>query len=48
VLTGKETINYNGSQVAGMIAEALDVPFVSLATKLDVNGSTLKLRTRNC
>lgn len=43
VLTGKETINYNGSQVAGMIAEALDVPFVSLATKLDVNGSTLKL-----
>lgn len=43
VLTGKETINYNGSQVAGMIAESLDVPFVSLATKLDVNGSTLKL-----
>jgi electron transfer flavoprotein beta subunit len=43
VLTGKETINYNGSQVAGMIAELLDVPFVSLATKLDISGSTLKL-----
>lgn len=43
VLTGKETINYNGSQVAGMIAESLDLPFVSLATKLDVNGSTLSL-----
>jgi electron transfer flavoprotein beta subunit len=43
ILTGKETINYNGSQVAGMIAEALDVPFVSLATKLDVNGTSLKL-----
>lgn len=43
ILTGKETINYNGSQVAGMIAEDLDVPFVSLATKLDVNGSTLRL-----
>lgn len=43
VLTGKETINYNGSQVAGMIAEAMDVPFVSLATKLDVNGSALTL-----
>jgi len=42
-LTGKETINYNGSQVGGMIAEALDLPFVSLATKLDVNGSTLTL-----
>lgn len=43
VLTGKETINFNGSQVGGMIAEVLDAPFVSLATKLDVNGSTLKL-----
>lgn len=43
ILTGKETINYNGSQVAGMIAESLDIPFISLATKLDVNGSTLKL-----
>jgi electron transfer flavoprotein beta subunit len=43
VLTGKETINYNGSQVGGMIAEALNQPFVSLATKLDVNGTTLTL-----
>jgi electron transfer flavoprotein beta subunit len=43
ILTGKETINYNGSQVGGMIAEALDLPFVSLAEKLDVNGSSLKL-----
>lgn len=43
VMTGKETINYNGSQVGGMIAEALDVPFISLATKLDVSGTTLTL-----
>lgn len=43
VLTGKETINYNGSQVAGMIAEALNQPFVSLASKLDVAGSTATL-----
>ncbi|MES2800419.1 MAG: electron transfer flavoprotein subunit beta/FixA family protein [Bacteroidota bacterium] len=41
VLTGKETINYNGSQVGGMIAEAMDVAYLSIATKLDVNGSTL-------
>lgn len=40
VLTGKETINYNGSQVGGMLAEALDMPFVSLASKLEVNGTT--------
>jgi electron transfer flavoprotein beta subunit len=44
VLTGKETINYNGSQVGGMIAELLDVPFISLATKLDVNQGNLSLQ----
>ena len=43
VLTGKETINYNGSQVGGMIAEELDMPFISLATKLDINGTTVTL-----
>lgn len=43
ILTGKETINYNGSQVGGMIAEHLDAPFISLATRLDVNGSTASL-----
>lgn len=40
ILTGKETINYNGSQVGGMIAEAMDLPFVSLAAKLDMSGNT--------
>ena len=40
IFTGKETINYNGSQVGGMIAELLDQPFVSLASKLDMNGNT--------
>lgn len=43
VLTGKETIDYNGSQVGGMIAELMDAPFVSLATRLEVNGSTVSL-----
>lgn len=43
ILTGKETINYNGSQIGGMIAEELDMPFISLATKLDLNGSTATL-----
>ena len=40
ILTGKETINYNGSQVAGMLAESLDMPFISLASKLDINGTS--------
>lgn len=43
ILVGKETINYNGSQVGGMLAEALNLPFVSLASKLDVNGNTATL-----
>lgn len=43
ILTGKETINYNGAQVGAMIAEVLDLPFVSLATKLDLNGNTATL-----
>jgi len=43
ILTGKETINYNGSQVGGMIAEHLELPYVSLASKLDVANNVLTL-----
>jgi electron transfer flavoprotein beta subunit len=39
VFTGKETIDYNGSSIGGMVAELLDQPYVSLATKLDLNGT---------
>lgn len=40
IMAGKETINYNGSMVGGMLAELLNLPFVSMATKLDMNGTT--------
>ena len=40
ILTGKETIDYNGSSIGGMIAELLDMPYVSLATKCDMGGNT--------
>ena len=40
ILTGKETIDYNGSSIGGMLAELLDLPYVSLATKLDLEGNT--------
>lgn len=43
VLTGKETIDYNGSSIGGMVAELLNQPFVSLATKLDIAGGTASL-----
>ena len=39
VFTGKETIDYNGSSIAGMVAELLDQPYVSLATKFELNGN---------
>jgi len=40
VFTGKETIDYNGSAIGGMVAELLDLPYVSLATQFDLNGTT--------
>lgn len=40
VFCGKESIDYNGSEVGAMIAEYLDLPFVSYASKLDMSGIT--------
>jgi electron transfer flavoprotein beta subunit len=39
-MMGKETINYNGSSIGGMVAELMDLPFVSYATKLEMSGNT--------
>jgi electron transfer flavoprotein beta subunit len=36
IFTGKETIDYNGSSIGGMVAELLDMPYLSLATKFDI------------
>lgn len=40
IFTGKETINFNGSAIGGMISEMLDMPYISMATKLDVTDTT--------
>ncbi|MFP5042433.1 electron transfer flavoprotein subunit beta/FixA family protein [Parasediminibacterium sp. JCM 36343] len=40
IFTGKETIDYNGSSVGGTIAELLDLPYISLATKFDVEATS--------
>lgn len=40
VFTGKETIDYNGFTVGGMLAEMLDFPYISLATHLEMEGNT--------
>ena len=39
IFTGKETIDYNGSSIGGMVAELLDLPFVSYAAKFDLQGT---------
>lgn len=39
VFCGKETIDYNGSQIAGMVAELMNLPYVSLASKLEMAGN---------
>lgn len=43
ILTGKESIDYNGGQVPAMIAEFLGIPSVSVAAKLDVSGNIATL-----
>lgn len=43
VLCGKETIDYNGSEVGGMIAGLLDWGYVSLASSLELNGTVATL-----
>jgi electron transfer flavoprotein beta subunit len=45
LFTGKESIDSNGSAVPGMLAELLDLPLVSFATKLDLeNGKAILQR----
>lgn len=39
IFTGKETIDYNGSSIGGMVAELLDMPYISLATKFTLAGT---------
>jgi electron transfer flavoprotein beta subunit len=40
VITGKESIDENRSEVGAMIAEFLDMPFISYASKMEVAGNT--------
>jgi electron transfer flavoprotein beta subunit len=43
ILTGKETIDYNGASVGGMVAGLLEFPFISLAAKLEMSGNSIIL-----
>ena len=43
IFLGKETIDYNGSETGAMVAEYLDLPYVSYASKLELAGNTATL-----
>ncbi|MFA5573551.1 MAG: electron transfer flavoprotein subunit beta/FixA family protein [Brumimicrobium sp.] len=43
ILLGSQTIDYNGSQIAGMLAEHLDLPFIAEAESMELSGNTAKL-----
>lgn len=43
IFFGKETIDYNGSEVGAMVAAHLDLPYISNASKLDLNGNLASL-----
>lgn len=40
VLLGKETIDYNGAEVGSMVAELMDLPYFSFASKLEMADGT--------
>jgi electron transfer flavoprotein beta subunit len=39
ILAGKETINYNGAMTGAMLAELMGLPYISMATKLEIAGN---------
>lgn len=41
ILAGRESIDYNGSQVPAMIGELLNIPSVSICKSLKVEGATV-------
>ncbi len=43
ILTGRESIDYNGSQVGAMLAEFLDIPSISIIKKLEIDGSNASI-----
>ncbi|RMF01353.1 MAG: electron transfer flavoprotein beta subunit/FixA family protein [Bacteroidetes bacterium] len=44
IFFGKETIDYNGSEVGAMTAELLDLPFISYASHMEMDGHTATIK----
>ena len=39
IIAGRESIDYNGGMVPGMLAQMLEIPFVTNCVSMDVNGN---------
>ena len=44
ILTGKETIDYNSACIGSMLSGLLDMPFISLANHMVLNGNTATVK----
>jgi len=43
IITGRESIDYNGGAVGGMLAEMLNLPFINACNGLEISGITAKI-----
>jgi electron transfer flavoprotein beta subunit len=43
ILTGRESIDFNGSQVCSMVGELMDMPSINIVKSLKIDGSTATL-----
>lgn len=43
ILTGRESIDFNGGQVCGLLGEMLNIPSVNVVTKIDVENGVATL-----
>lgn len=43
ILMGRESIDFNGGMVHGMVGEMLGIPSISPVMKLDIDGNTVKM-----
>ena len=45
ILTGRESIDYNGGLICGLLGELLNIPSINVATKIELqNGNIIALR----
>ena len=44
IFCGRESIDYNGGQVPGFLADKLNLPFINGCIGMEINGETLELK----